>query len=461
MKVKSIKQLPPLGNVNDKERMLDGKFFLWIVITCICLFIQFIPLLNYLMAFSVFFFVVFCFYKKWQTGLIPIFALSFLHGDTSISIYTLKLSGVSLFYILILTLFLLKLLLRKTVNRRELIFVTFFFSYLSYSILSFNFLDTKYFISDTLLLFIGLLFLFSIYDFPEIAIEQILFSISLGYFLIKIVVYVSGIGLEVTAYSSTVNQYSAIFDPIENFLLIFNLQSFFFPKNKEVRVLSLFNIFLFGVSAFLLGYMHGATIVLVLIVLLYGLLRNIKILLILISSLILFLSLAVTIDVNSFLGMQEESVFLYKIEKVFGLFEFLYDTNISIYDLPRSTQVRLIETVNLFGQNPLLLIFGNGFGGYVTETLYTYGSYLNGDDYSLDQITSGKFQVLHAYNQIILKHGLLSIFIATWVLWRFKDSSDRNFRDTALLFLVISYSFTVKPYLILALLIFSLKGKRS
>ncbi|WP_206382633.1 hypothetical protein, partial [Vibrio lentus] len=284
-----------------------------------------------------------------------------------------------------------------------------------------------------------------------------LLAISMGYFLIKIVVFLSGIGLQVQAYSANIDQYSAIFDPIENFLIIFNLQSLFFPKSKEVRFISLFNLCLFGFSAYLLTYVHGSTIVLIIIALMYTLLRNVKVLIVIIISIIIFLSVVTTIDINSLLGMQDESVFLYKVEKVVGLFNFVYDSNISIYDLPRSTQVRLIETANLLGQNPLLLIFGNGFGGYVTETLYTYGSYLNSDDYSLDQIETGKFHILHAYNQIVLKHGLLSFIVAIWIFLAFKRREDRNFRDAALIFLLISYSFTIKPFLVLALLVYSFK----
>ncbi|MFA0553595.1 hypothetical protein AB4538_22365, partial [Vibrio lentus] len=358
---------------------------------------------------------------------------------------------------LILTLFLLKLILRKSISRYEAIFAAFFFAYLSYSILRFNFSYTTYFVNDTLFLLIGFFFLFSIYDFRKIELEKILLAISMGYFLIKIVVFLSGIGLQVQAYSANIDQYSAIFDPIENFLIIFNLQSLFFPKSKEVRFISLFNLCLFGFSAYLLTYVHGSTIVLIIIALMYTLLRNVKVLIVIIISIIIFLSVVTTIDINSLLGMQDESVFLYKVEKVVGLFNFVYDSNISIYDLPRSTQVRLIETANLLGQNPLLLIFGNGFGGYVTETLYTYGSYLNSDDYSLDQIETGKFHILHAYNQIVLKHGLLSFIVAIWIFLAFKRREDRNFRDAALIFLLISYSFTIKPFLVLALLVYSFK----
>lgn len=459
MKNKTIFSLPNDFRTHNADRILDQKFFLWFVITTLCLFLQFIPYINYIMAISVFFFVVFCFYKKWQTGLIPILALSFLHGDESISVYTLKISGVSLFYILILTLFVLKVALRRSISKYEIIFASFFCVYLAYSILRFNFVYTTYFVNDTLFLLIGVLFLFSIYDFQKIEFEKLLLSISMGYFFVKIIVFVSGIGLQVQAYSATIDQYSAIFDPIENFLIIFNLQSLFFPKNREVRYLSLFNISLFGMSAYLLTYIHGSTLVLIMIALLYTLLRNVKVLIFIVFFCVIFLSLVTTIDVNSLLGMQDESVFIYKVEKVVGLFNFVYDSNISIYDLPRSTQVRLIETANLFGQNPLSLIFGTGFGGYVTETLYSYGSYLNADDYSLDQIETGKFHILHAYNQILLKHGLFSFVVAVCIFWNFKWREDRNFRDAALIFLIISYSFTIKPFLILSLLIYSFKGK--
>lgn len=441
------------------DDLLDKKFFYWSFLSICCLYLQFIPVINYILVAILFFFIIICFYKRWPSGFIPILALSFLHGNESVSIYTLKISGVSLFYVLIISLFTLKLLTRRKVSRVELFILLLFCIYFIYSVLNKNYIETSYFINDSLFLLIGILFLYSIYDFKNVNIEKILFAVSLGYFFTKILVYLTGVGLQVTAYSSHIDQYSAIFDPIENLLLIFNLQSFIFPKNKAIRMLSLLNLMLFGLSAYLLGYMHGATIVLVIIILFYALLRNVKLLLILSTLCCVLLFISVNIDFYSLFYTQKESVFLFKVQKVIGLFEFLYQSDISIYDLPRSTQVRLIETANLIGQNPLSFFFGNGFGGYLTETIYSYGSYLNADDYSLDQIASGKYQLLHAYNQIILKHGLLSLLIALITFWRFRRAEDRNFRDTALIFIVLSYSFTIKPFLILALLVFSLKDK--
>jgi hypothetical protein len=307
---------------------------------------------------------------------------------------------------------------------------------------------------------IGIFFLFSIYDFEKFDIEKMFFAMSLGYFFSKLLVLFSGLGLQVTAYSHNIDQYSAIFDPIENLLLIFNLRSFLSKESKKIRTLSLINISLFFVSAYFLGYVHGATIVLILIVLIYSILLNLGLLLFVSISCFFLLFVNISFDINTLLNFDEESVFLFKVQKVLGLFDFFLNSDFTIYDLPRSTQVRLIETANLSGQPPFFLIFGNGFGGYLTETLYFYGDYLNSDDYSMDQINSGKYQMLHAYNQIVLKHGLLSIFIAFIFFWRFRKLEDRNFRDTALIFLLLSYSFTIKPYLILALLGFSLKQRK-
>jgi len=445
--------------VATDDVILDKKFVYWSLLTIFCLYLQFVPYVNYFLVVAIFVFTIVSFYKRWPSGLIPILVLSFLHGDQSVSLYTLKISGVSLFYILILSVFTLKVFTRRKISRIELFIIIFFCIYFSYSILNSNYIETTYFVNDTLFFLIGILFLFSIYDIKKFNIEKMFFAISLGYFFSKVLVYSTGLGLQVTAYSSDIDQYSAIFDPIENLLLIFNLQSLLFPKNKTVRALSFLNLSIFGLSAYLLGYMHGATIVLVIIVLFYALLRNIKLLLVISFSCFLLIFVSFNVDINSILNVQEDSVFLFKIQKVLGLFDFLYNSNISIYDLPRSTQVRLIETANLLVQNPFYLIFGNGFGGFLTETIYFYGDYLNSDDYSLDQITSGKFQLLHAYNQIILKHGLLSILIAFCCFWKFRRAEERNFRDTALIFLVLSYSFTIKPYLILALLVFSLKPK--
>lgn len=432
-------------------KTLDEKYYLYALATIFLLVFQFIPVLNLLVTLFIFFFVIVAFYKKWVVGFIPILSLSFLHGGDSVSIYTLKMGGLSLFYILIFVLFALKLYTRKRVSIVELTVLFYLVFYIVFSTFLCNFYEFKYYLNDMLFLIVGVMFLYVVFDFKDVPFDKLLLSLSSGYFIAKIIVYHTGVGLQVIPYSQTVDQYSAVFDPIENFLIIYNVQAFIFPKVRIQRSLALFNVLLFFYVSFLLGYMHGATIMLIFFVLLYNVFRNIKVL----FSLLIFLSLLAALLVIVGLGIEseQESVFLYKVEKIFGLFQFFYDSELSIYDLPRSTQVRLIETANLLHQNWLFLLFGNGFGGYITEVAYSYGNYLNQDDYSLDQILSGKYQVLHAYNQVILKHGLLSIAISGFYFYFYRDRSYRNFRDMALLFVVFSYSFTIKPYLILALFV--------
>lgn len=440
------------------EKTVDIKFFLYVLFTFLVLYFQFISPINYLLSISIFFFVVISFYKRWVSGLIPILSLSFLHGENSVSIYTYKLGGVSLFYLLILFVFLLKLLTRRSISKIEIYFVLYIFCCFMISIINGNFEYLNYFLNDSVFLSIGFIFLFIIIDNKNIPYDKIFLSISSGYFITKLIMLYTGVGVQVIPYSEFVNQYSVIFDPIENFLLIYNLQTIIFPKYNSHRYCALINFSLFILASYFLGYMNGATIMLVIFVLIYNMMRRVKSFIYIVVIVLCFTFFLVTVGLT--LNTGEESVFLYKVEKIMGLFQFLYDSDVSIYDLPRSTQVRLIETGNLLYQNFVSLFFGNGFGGYVEENHYFYGNYLNQDDYTLDQINSGRFQVLHAYNQIVLKHGLLALLIALFIFYRFRNLPYRNFRDTSLIFVVFSYSFTIKPYLILAFLILSLTNKR-
>jgi len=445
-------------NVSMKEennRFFDKKFLFWFGIVFFCLFIQFIPVVNYLATVAVFSFSLIGLYKGWPSALLPIISLSFLHGDSSVSLYTLKLSGISLFYILILILFFIKLIHRKTISKFELFFIFLFFSYFIYSVLIGNFSEESYFKNDSLLFIISVVFLFIIYDVKRFDIDKLLMALSLSYFLVKVIVCLTGIGLETIPYSFDVDQKIAIFDPIENFLLVYNLQSFIFPRSRTIRIIALFNTLTFCFASYLLGYVHGATMVLTFITFLYCILRRKRY--IAASLIVICFLIPLSISFTSLVEGKEQSVLLYKIQKVIGLFEFFYSSDLGIYDLPRSTQVRMIESANLFNQNPLFLFFGNGFGGYITENTFHYGSYLNEDDYTIDQISSGKYQVLHGYNQIILKHGIISIILGLFVFLAYRKREYRNFRDSAILFIFLSYSFTVKPYLIIAMLVMTLK----
>jgi hypothetical protein len=439
-------------------KTFDLKYIFYVIATFALLIFQFVPPINYLVTILVSIFIVYAFHKRWASGIIPILALSFIHGEGSVSIYTLKLAGVSLFYVLLIVLFLMKVISRMKISKQEIFIFLYFLSYMILSIVLGNFYEMKYFVNDAVFLLIGIIFLYVIYDNKKIPFDKILLSLSMGYFLAKIVVFHTGIGLQVIPYSYNVDQYNAIFDPVENFLLIYNLQVFIFPNFNSQRILAFLNLMLFMFASYLLGYVHGATLMLIFFVLFYNIIRNIKVFMY--FSLVIVTTFIIVLNIDFPVVSGGESVFLYKLEKVFGLIQFFYDSNISIYDLPRSTQVRLIETANLLHQNFLLFFLGNGFGGYITETAYFYGSYLNQDDYSIDQIITGKFQILHAYNQIVLKHGVLSLLIAFVSFYFLRNRHYRNFRDTALIFVVFSYSFTIKPYLILALLVFVIMNQK-
>ncbi|WP_139158726.1 hypothetical protein ABRP32_19770 [Providencia manganoxydans] len=355
-------------------------------------------------------------------------------------------------YVYIAIAFILSLFQRKKLHRYELIFFVLFITYLIYSILSGNALSGEYFINDVMFILIAFLFLFSFRWLNNINYDLIFLSLSSGYFISKILVLITGIGLEVTNYTSVIVQKNALFDPVEYFLILYCIHSFFYPLTKNVRLVSFLNLLLFSFGSILLGYVHGGAMVMIFVSLIYCLIRNIKYLLIL-SGVLIFILTSLTLP--SINNDSNDSVLSYKLQKVTGLAEFMFDDNFGVYSLPRSTQVRVIETLNLLDQPLPYIMLGKGFGGYLEQSKYYYGRYLNKDDYSEDQIRSKKFYVLHSINQLLLKHGVIFIALIVLMGMKMRKRINKNYVDVSIIFILFSYAFTIKPYLILSLFLIS------
>jgi len=290
------------------------------------------------------------------------------------------------------------------------------------------------------------MFLLVLSKVERVNYDFLFLSLGTAYFIAKITVFITGIGLDAVPYSRDTIQYFALFDPIENFLLLYSILAAFNSKIKFFKVVSSINFTLFCISSFQLGYVHGGTIIMILIVFLWVFILNFKKV---ILPMFVIISLG---NIYSFsLDVEKGSVNYYKIEKFIGLITFISSSDFSIYDLPRSPQVRVIETANLLHQNPVFILFGKGFGGSISETKYKYGSYLNADDYSETEVKERRFFTLHTYNQLILKHGVFMIFVLCFIGWKARSAKNVTFIDTSLIFLILSYGYTIKPYILLAM----------
>jgi hypothetical protein len=426
--------------------LIYRNYLIWVTVSFTLLFGQFIFPLNAVILLLSIFFILLAVKKNSYFFMFPVLALSFYHGDQSLSIYTLKFGPLSTIYIVVGLMVLLTLLKSRNFKKIALYFCLLILIYVIYSIIIGSALAFSYFSKELFFIIVSLMFLLVFSKIERANYDFLFLSLGSAYFFTKIVVFITSIGLDAVPYSRDTIQYFALFDPIENFLLLYSILAIFNASIKFFKVISFINLSLFLISSFQLGYMHGGTIIMVLIVILWAFIWNFKKL---ILPVILIFSLISTYSLS--FETEKGSVNYYKIQKFVGLITFVFNSDFSIYDLPRSPQVRVIETANLLNQHPIYLMFGKGFGGSITEVKYKYGSYLNADDYSEIEVKERKFYTLHTYNQLILKHGVFMIIILSFIGWKARCKENVTFIDTCLIFLILSYGYTIKPYILLAL----------
>jgi hypothetical protein len=134
---------------------------------------------------------------------------------------------------------------------------------------------------------------------------------------------------------------------------------------------------------------------------------------------------------NLLIENKKNDILLNKFNSAVELVEF--SSKLEIEEIPWSPKVRIIELINLFDQNPIQIIFGNGLGGYITETKYKFGFVKSNnpdDDFSEDQISTGRYYKLHNIGMIILKFGLIFYLLMLLILYKIlkysKDSLEKS-----------------------------------
>lgn len=428
------------------------SYYARIIFLTFILFGQYLTLFNYVLTLFSMVLIFLGLIKKWDISIVLILGLPFSIAEGATNIYSIKAGPANTLYILIILVFTLNLLFRKInkTHKNVMFFSTLSIMIFVYSIINGNPFKGVDFWIDSIFIFIAILFSILLFDFKKLDFDKLFIPLGFSYYLVKTIIVVTGIGLESTNYTKTIVQYNAMFDPIENFLLIYSILTAFSKKELFKKIYACLNIILFCIASGFLGYVHGGTVVIILCVVFYSCTYNKSF--IKYGSLILILSAALY-PVISMIENSEESVMTHKFEKVMGLVDFILSDNSSIYDLPRSTQVRMIETGNIFNQPVFYLLFGKGFGGTIEEIKYKYGAYLNKHDYPEEQLKKREFSTMHTYNQILLKHGLLSIIM--FALLKFLYFKERRVEfDSALIFILFSYGFTIKPYLMLGFLLY-------
>lgn len=139
-------------------------------------------------------------------------------------------------------------------------------------------------------------------------------------------------------------------------------------------------------------------------------------------------------------------------------------------EMSGSGSVRILELKNIVWEtfdNPLYVFFGKGYGGayrYSKFPEYLIGETLSLDSYSLDQLESHKYYLVHNFtSQMILKYGFIGLIMYLSIpLVTVKKLRDKNYMF--LVFYVILgciYTYYWRPELAFLMgVLFSIGGKK-
>ena len=117
-----------------------------------------------------------------------------------------------------------------------------------------------------------------------------------------------------------------------------------------------------------------------------------------------------------------------------------------INNIPWSPRVRVIEIVNFFDKGILDIYFGQVIGGYITESKLKFNFQFSPsveDDFSPEQIKTGRYYSLHNISSVLLKFGVLFYFFLFYVfillLKHFKKNSKFNYFSLGIVIVAVSF----------------------
>tara|TARA_R110001583_G_scaffold36424_2_gene119950 strand:- start:14245 stop:15690 length:1446 start_codon:yes stop_codon:yes gene_type:complete len=117
-----------------------------------------------------------------------------------------------------------------------------------------------------------------------------------------------------------------------------------------------------------------------------------------------------------------------------------------INNIPWSPRVRVIEIVNFFDKGILDISFGQIIGGYITESKLKFNFQFSPsveDDFSAEQIKSGRFYSLHNISSVLLKFGvlfyLMLFYIFILLLKYFKKNSKFDYFNLGIVIVAVSF----------------------
>lgn len=239
-------------------------------------------------------------------------------------------------------------------------------------------------------------------------------------------------------------------DELTGFYLLSVIVLMFSPSGLRWVAISLVGVFLFQyiTSDNWLGYYGvGSQVLLVLIVFVIILLLRLQIGFVIFSFGMLLFIPALAMPIGDLSDL--------KLQQLLSVFDILSGSDITA--LPHSVHVRVAEIATFLDGPWWRQLFGGGLGGYVNLSDH-FPNYLGPDDFSQQQLVSGKITTPHNIGYILIKFGFLGVVIAFFFLFQVcraakkMDAFRFSFYIAFSAFLILNLGYTLKISFLIGML---------
>jgi len=292
-----------------------------------------------------------------------------------------------------------------------------------------------YFKKDMLFLITMIILFFFTKNIKLEKIFQVFLTMTIAWLSVNFTLIQTGLTVSPHPSSPGYIMTSISYDDLMGPYLYFLVSIFLFVNQVKYKILALLLLVIFTINATKIGIggqmFFGIAVLLFIYILSKRLLRYFA----LISSFFLIMFFSTNIETSSLLFKNKENnIFLNKLNAALQVVEF--SSQLDVEQIPWSPRVRIIELINLFNQNPVNILFGNGIGGFFTETKYKFGFYDSfnpNDDFSKAQIAAGRYYTPHNIGMVILKYGLVFYFLMILILYKILKYSNNSLEKSLLL----------------------------
>ncbi|TCP10554.1 hypothetical protein EV683_12338 [Crenobacter luteus] len=239
-------------------------------------------------------------------------------------------------------------------------------------------------------------------------------------------------------------------DELTGFFLVFALLLMSAPNRLRWVIIGLFGALVFHYisSDYWLGYYGiGSQTLLAIFVFFIFLLVRFPVGLVAIAGVMVFLIHLMTAPLDGAGDL--------KLQQLLSVLDILAGSNIAL--LPHSVHVRVAEITTFFDSAWWHQVFGGGLGGYINLS-DDFPNYLGPDDYSEQQINSGKITTPHNLGYLMIKFGYSGLALAlAFLVWIYRPARRMTALKFALymtfgVFLILNLGYTLKISFLLGVL---------